>query len=107
MNRLELLQSLVEQNPADAFSRYGLALELKNAGKLDEAVGEFVTLLEHNPGYTAGYFQAAQTIEKLGRTDDARGLYRRGIEAASAAGDDHAAMEMQAALDLFAVGDLL
>jgi tetratricopeptide (TPR) repeat protein len=100
MDRLEILQSLVDQNPTDAFRRYGLALELKNAGRLEDAVGQFVVLLDHNPGYSAGYFQAAQTLEKLGRTDDARGLYRRGIEAASAAGDDHAAMEMQAALDL-------
>lgn len=100
MNRLELLQSMVERNPKDTFSRYGLAMEYKNAGRLEEAVDQFVTLLEHNPGYTAGYFQAAQTLEKQGRLDDARGLYRRGIEAASAAGDDHAAAEMQAALDL-------
>jgi len=100
MNRLEVLQSMVEQNPTDAFSRYGLAMEFKNGGRLEEAIDQFVTLLEHNPSYTSGYFQAAQTLEKLGRTDDARGLYRRGIEAASAAGDDHAAAEMQAALDI-------
>jgi len=100
MNRLELLQSLVEQNPTESFARYGLAMELKHSGRLDDAVAQFMQLLEHNPGYAAGYFHCAQTLEKLDRLDDARGLYRRGIEAASAAGDDHAAAEMQAALDL-------
>ena len=96
---MEVLQSMVEQNPADSFSRYGLAMELVNAGRLDDAEQQFVTLLEHNPNYVAAYFHGGQTLEKLRRKDDARALYRRGIEAASAAGDDHTAAELQGALD--------
>lgn len=100
INRIEILQSMVDQNPADSFSRYGLAMEYVNAGQLEEAEKHFMQLLEHNPSYVAGYFHGGQTLQKLNRTDDARGLYRRGIEVASAAGDDHAAAEMQGALDM-------
>ena len=79
MNRLEILQSMVEQKPADAFARYGLAMELVNTGKPEEAVGQFAQLLEHNPNYAAGYFHGGPTPDKLGRTDEGRQLYSRGI----------------------------
>jgi Tfp pilus assembly protein PilF len=99
-NRLEVLRSMVEQNPSDGFSRYGLAMEYVKSGDLLEAVDEFVKLLDHNPNYAAGYFHGAQTLEKLGRVDEAKGLYRRGIEVTSAIGDDHTCSELQAALDM-------
>jgi Tfp pilus assembly protein PilF len=99
-NRLEILQSMVQQNPADGFSRYGLAMEYVNSGDLLSAVDEFMKLIGHNPNYSAAYFHGAQTLEKLGRIDEAKGLYRRGIEMTSASGDDHTCSELQAALDL-------
>jgi Tfp pilus assembly protein PilF len=100
LNRIEILQSMVTNNPADAFSRYGLAMEYLNSGKLETAVEEFRTLLEHNPNYAAGYFHGGQTLEKLGRIDDAKALYRKGIEITAAKGDLHTRSELQAALDM-------
>lgn len=91
---------MVEQNPKDSFSRYGLAMEYVKAGELPAAMDEFVKLLDHNPNYSAAYFHGAQTLEKLGRIDEAKGLYRRGIEVTSAIGDDHTCRELQAALDM-------
>ena len=75
---------MVEHNPKDSFSRYGLAMEYVKSGDLLTAVDEFVTLLDHNPSYAAAYFHGAQTLEKLGRVDEAKGLYRRGIEVTGA-----------------------
>ena len=100
MNRIEILQSMVTGNPADAFSRYGLAMEYVNAGNLENAAREFRTLLEHNPNYAAGYFHGGQTLEKLGRIDEAKALYRRGIEITTGTGDLHTRSELQAALDM-------
>jgi Tfp pilus assembly protein PilF len=100
MNRIEILRSMVANNPADAFSRYGLAMEFLNSGNLETAVEEFRTLLEHNPNYSAGYFHAGQTLEKLGRIDEARALYRKGIEVTTTTGDAHTRSELQAALDM-------
>ena len=57
-------------------------------------------LLEHNPNYAAGYFHGGQTLEKLGRTDDAKALYRKGIDITTATGDLHTRSELQAALDI-------
>jgi tetratricopeptide (TPR) repeat protein len=102
-NRLEVLRSLVAQNPADSFARYGLAMELARAGKPEEAVEEFRQLLAANPDYAAGYFHGGQTLEKLGRVEEARALYERGIAATARTGDAHTQSELQAALDLLPI----
>ena len=99
--RLEILRTMVEQKPEDAFGRYGLAMEYVRTGDLEAAVAEFEALLAHNPGYAAGYFHGGQTLEKLGRADEARALYRQGIAQTR---DEHARGEMQAALDSLGAG---
>ncbi|HWE48585.1 MAG TPA: hypothetical protein VG273_02275 [Bryobacteraceae bacterium] len=99
INRLEVLQSMVEQNPADSFSRYGLAMEYVKSGSLTEAMEHFTALLTHNPNYGAGYFHGGQTLEKLGRIEDARELYRKGIHVTATTGDGHTRSELQAALN--------
>jgi Flp pilus assembly protein TadD len=102
-NRLEVLKSLVAQNPADAFARYGLAMELVRIGKSEDAVEEFRQLLAANPNYAAGYFHGGQTLEKLGRVEDARAMYEQGIEVTTRTGDAHARSELQGALDLLPI----
>jgi tetratricopeptide (TPR) repeat protein len=99
INRLEVLQSMVEQNPTDSFSRYGLAMEYVKQGELATAVEQFTTLLTHNPNYGAGYFHGGQTLEKLGRTEEAKALYRKGIQVTATTGDGHTRDELQAALN--------
>jgi len=97
-NRLEILLSMVDRNPVDGFSRYALAMEYVKSGDLVTALDQFMHLLEHNPNYAAAYFHGGQTLEKLGRIDEAKGLYRRGIEVTEAMGDEHTMNELQAAL---------
>jgi tetratricopeptide (TPR) repeat protein len=99
-NRLEVLRNLVAQDPANNFVRYGLAMEFVNSGALEQAVEEFEALLGANPDYAAAYFHGGQTLEKLGRIEEARAMYRRGIEATTRTGDEHTRSELQAALDL-------
>ena len=99
MNRLDMLTQFLEQNPNDAFARYGLAMEYSNAGKIDEALQQFKTLLEKNPDYVPGYFMAAQTLEKAGRTDDAKRMLVDGISSARRTGNAHAQSEMTAMLE--------
>lgn len=101
-SRLEILKTMVEQKPDDAFGRYGLAMEYVRTGDLDSAVAEFEALLRHNPGYAAGYFHGGQTLEKLGKIEEARQYYRRGIEITDASGDAHTRSELIAALQMLA-----
>ncbi len=98
--RLDILKSMVAQNPQDSFSRYGLAMEYRNGGDLEAAVREFRALIEANPNYCYAYFHGGQTLERLGRLEEAAELYRQGIEASERSGDQHARGEIQGALDL-------
>jgi len=91
---------MVEQSPADSFARYGLAMEYVRSGELEAAMVEFGQLLSFNPGYAAGYFHGGQTLEKLGKIEEARELYRKGIEVTSASGDDHTRSELMGALQM-------
>ena len=100
MARLDVLKNMLEQNPADAFARYGLAMEYVNTGELEQALGEFHQLLNANPNYAAGYFHAGRALEKLGRVEEARKIYEKGIEVTTRIGDGHTRSELQAALDL-------
>lgn len=98
--RLEALKSMVSQQPGDSFLRYGLAMEYRNAGDLEAALGEFRALLGINPDYSAAYFHGGQTLERLGRLDEARELYQSGLGVTARKGDLHTRDEIQAALDL-------
>ncbi|HEX5228756.1 MAG TPA: tetratricopeptide repeat protein [Bryobacteraceae bacterium] len=99
-NRIEILKTMVAQNPADAFARYGLAMELVKGGELAGAVAEFRALIEHNPNYAAAYFHGGQALEKMGEVDQARAMYEQGIAVTSRTGDAHTRSELQAALDM-------
>jgi tetratricopeptide (TPR) repeat protein len=98
-SRMQMLAQFLEQNPGDAFARYGLAMEYSNAGQTEQALAEFKKLLELHPDYTNGYFMAAQALERTGRTPDARQMLQSGIEAAQRTGNKHALSEMTGMLE--------
>jgi tetratricopeptide (TPR) repeat protein len=98
--RLEILKSMVEQNPTDNFARYGLAMEYRNTGDRVQALAAFRELIAVNPDYGAAYFHGGQTCEQMGRTEEARELYQQGIAATTRTGDGHTRSELQVALDL-------
>jgi Tfp pilus assembly protein PilF len=102
-NRLEMLEQMVHQDPNNTFARYGLAMEYANTGDLTQAVVEFRTLLQHDENYAAAYYHAGQTLEKLGKIEQARTMYEQGIEASTRKGDLHTRSEIEAALSLLPI----
>jgi tetratricopeptide (TPR) repeat protein len=98
-SRLQMLTEFLQQNPSDAFARYGLAMEHAKAGQTEQALAEFNKLLQLHPDYTNGYFMAAQTLERNGRTAEARKMLENGVEAARRTGNKHALSEMSGMLE--------
>jgi len=98
-SRLQMLAQFLEQNPGDAFARYGLAMEYSKAGQTEQALAEFKKLLELHPDYTNGYFMAAQTLERNGHTAEAKKMLESGVEAAKRTGNKHAMAEMSGMLE--------
>lgn len=98
MDRIAALNDILTQNPADAFARYGLAMEYSKQGDLDRSLAEFAILLKASPDYTAGYFMAAQTLAKADRVTEAKAMLADGIASARRTGNLHAQSEMEAML---------
>ncbi|HSB08326.1 MAG TPA: tetratricopeptide repeat protein [Blastocatellia bacterium] len=97
--RIETLEEFVAKDPSDAFSRYALALELAKAGREDDALVEFKEVIARDSAYVAAYYQLGRLLAKAGAADEARDVYRRGLAAAGAAGDQRTRSELQEALD--------
>jgi predicted Zn-dependent protease len=98
-DKIAALNEILIQNPADAFARYGLAMEYANQGQIDASLAEFAQLLASHPDYTAAYFMAAQTLVKANRAGEARARLEEGIASARRTGNRHALSEMEALLD--------
>ena len=94
-----MLTEILAEHPTDAFTRYGLAMAYSAEGKNDDALREYATTIQHNPDYVPALQMSAQTLLKLGRTDEARQRLNDGLAAAARTGNAHAASEMQAMLD--------
>ena len=99
MDKVAALNEILQLDPANAFARYGLAMEHIAQGHPDAALAEFATCIEHNPDYVPAYQMSAQTLVTLGRTDDAVAPLHAGIAAANRTNNQHALAEMDALRD--------
>ena len=99
MDKIAALTEILTGNPTDSFARYGLAMAYAAEDRPEDALREFATITEHAPGYVPAYQMSAQTLLKLGRTDQARTRLSEGLAACARTGNTHAASEMQAMLD--------
>jgi tetratricopeptide (TPR) repeat protein len=99
MDRIATFRSFISKSPTDPFPRYGLAMELKGQGRLDEAWAAFEELIAQFPDYVATYLMAGGTLVALGRKGEAADVYRKGIEVAQRRGDQHARRELEGALN--------
>jgi predicted Zn-dependent protease len=97
-SRRQKLEHFLVQNPDDAFSRYGIALECLREGDISAAETHFKTLLEANPDYVPAYQMYAQTLAQHNRAEEAKALLSRGIAAANRQGNQHARSEMEGML---------
>ena len=99
MDKIAGLKEILAMDPKNSFARYGIAVELANRGETEAAMAEFDQLLTDDTDYTAGYFMAAQTLSKAGRTAEAIVRLKSGISCAARSDNRHALSEMQGMLD--------
>jgi tetratricopeptide (TPR) repeat protein len=97
-DRIEEFQKFIEQFPDQAFPRYALAMELKGQGRLEESRRAFQALVAKQPSYVPVYLQLGFVLTEMGLREEARDIFRKGIDAARNAGDGHALSELTASL---------
>ena len=103
MDKLAMLTSILQANPADTFARYGLAMEYVAQGRTPEGLAEFDRLIASNPDYVPAYQMSAQTLAGS-NPEAAIARLHAGIAAANRTGNQHALAEMEALRDDLAGG---
>jgi tetratricopeptide (TPR) repeat protein len=96
--RLAFLEAHCQSPAADSFAFYGLAMEYRKEGRVDDAIATFTRLREKDAAYVPMYLMAGQTLIDAGRPEDARGWLDAGIEVARSKHDSHALGELESAL---------
>jgi tetratricopeptide (TPR) repeat protein len=96
--RLAFLEQHCQNPAADSFAFYGLGMEYRKEGRVDDAVATFEKLKAKDPDYVAMYLMAGQTLIDAGRGDEARNWLETGISVAQRKHDSHALGELESAL---------
>ncbi len=93
-SRRERIETLLADDPDDAFLRYSLALELDKEERHEESLDRLDGLMSDSPPYLPAFLMAAQQLVRLDRGETACEVLKRGVETAQKQGEDHAAAEM-------------
>lgn len=96
--RLAFLEKVTSEGSTDPLAWYGLAMEYRKAERWDEALQTFTTLRAQKPAYVAAYLMCGQMLSEASRGEEAREWLEAGLVVARAAGDGHAASELESAL---------
>jgi tetratricopeptide (TPR) repeat protein len=99
ITRIELLKKSLADDPNDSFSRYALALEYDSAGEVQLAIATLRELIERNAKYIPAYHQLGRIYSRQNQSEEAKAIYRRGIEAATSPDDIHEKREMDEELE--------
>jgi hypothetical protein len=95
--RMEQIEAMLADDPADEMLHYMLGMEHSSAGDDTGAVAVFRALIARSP-YVPAYHMAGQALIRLQQFDEAAAMLQAGIAEARKQGDFHALGEMEALL---------
>ena len=83
----------------DSFLQHALALEYIKVGDDEEARKLFNEILLREPTYIGSYYHLGKLLERVADYERAVRVYKRGMEEAKLAGDNHSYNELMGALE--------
>ena len=99
MTRIEKLLEFMRTSGKDIFLQHALALEYIKVNNDEEARKLFNELLLREPTYVGSYYHLGKLLERVADFEKAIRIYKRGMEEAKKAGDQHSYNELQGALE--------
>ncbi len=99
MDRIEKLLEFMKTADKDSFLQHALALEYIKIDNDEEARKLFNEILLREPSYIGSYYHLGKLLERVADFDKAVRIYKRGMEEAKKAGDQHSYNELQGALE--------
>ena len=97
--KLETFRALVRKNPDNALARFGLANEALKAGEWEEAREQLELYLASSDDEGNGYGRLAEALVRLDRSEEAKDVLRRGVEASLRFGHPTMAAEFEQRLE--------
>lgn len=94
-DRIEALRKMLERNPNDARALFGLAVEHEKRSDWAEVAATLQRYLEVSEDQGNAWGRLGHALRQLGRADDARAAYRRGVEEAYRHGHPSMAAEFE------------
>jgi predicted Zn-dependent protease len=88
-DRVREFEEVLALDPEDPTIRFGLAQALMDAGRQAEAVPHLREALRVKPDYSMCYHLLGQCLEAAKAVEEARKVYRQGMETARGRGDLH------------------
>lgn len=99
MSRIEKLLEFMKTSGKDSFLQHALALEYIKIDNDEEARKLFNEVLLREPTYIGSYYHLGKLLERIADFDKAIRVYKRGMEEAKKAGDQHSYNELMGALE--------
>lgn len=81
--RIDNLRRMLEQHPDDARLRFGLALEHEKLEQWEEVAAQLERYLDLTEDEGNAWGRLGGALRRIGRDEEARAAYRKGIDAAT------------------------
>lgn len=98
-SRIDIFKQMLESNPGDTNVLFGLAKEYEKAGQYEAVIETLESYLQHADDEGNAYGMLARAYEKIGKREEARAAYQRGIEVAQSHGHPSMAEDYRLTLE--------
>ena len=96
-NRLEQLFQFLEGSPEDPFLLFAIAKEYEKQENWEQTLEYYLKIVSKTPDYIGVYYHLGKLYEILDQLEKAFHTYKKGMNIARTAGDQHALSELAAA----------
>jgi len=94
-SRIDFLLNMLAKKPDDARAHFGLAVEYERLGRWDEVVSHLERYLDLADDEGNGFARLGRAFRRIGKEQEAREAFQRGIESALRHGHPSLAAELE------------
>ncbi|MBI3292748.1 MAG: hypothetical protein HYZ73_08085 [Elusimicrobia bacterium] len=87
IKRIEQFKALLQKDPNDTLSHYGMGLEYTKVGLFTRATETFREAVRLNPEYSSGYRELGKSLIQEGKSVEAQRVLQQGLTVAERHGD--------------------
>ena len=95
MVKIDNLQNMLDAGQDNALLRYALGSSFLKQKKYEDAIVHLSKAIEQNPSHSAAWKLYGKALIEVNKTEEAKDVFTKGIDAANKNGDIQAIKEMQ------------